>query len=478
MNTHDAFAPTEAALLPGSRLGGIAGVFLHSVSDSTAANTRTEYPVDIVFDGARVSAVIPHDPSRADSSWLDLRGYTVFPAAVEPHAHLDKALSWDLINPPAGDLDRAIESWVSASATFTEDEIFTRARRAALMLLTSGTTALRTHVDVYPSVGRGNDPYRGIRALARLRSELTGLMTLQLVALVPAHTPADQLLSLTEGALESGADLVGGAPHLAPNPIAQIDTLLSIAESKEVGCDLHIDEFLEPSAATVDCLPNAHQTQTVHHYAARVAGWPSDRIRGAGHCCRLSQMNAADLAETATELRRAGIHVIGLPATNLYLQGDEPQQAPRQRGIAPLSELRNHGVHVCAGGDNIRDPFNPTGRADPLETAALLVTAAHQSPEEALRLITDDARRALGLPPAGPVPGAVADLLCVRMPTEPVGITPTTAHPAATQPTAMSVVSLIAAAPPERTVISGGCLASQTTTTVSVPTLPHLGALC
>lgn len=452
---------------PGDRLHGITGVHL--------PDGRT---VDITFDGGVVADVLlagsvapvtTGTPGRTETgtaarstvrttargNWIDLSGYTVFPAAADPHAHLDKALSWDVIDPPAGDLDAAIRSWVEASDRFTEDDILDRARRAALMMLAAGTTAVRTHVDIYRSTGPGADPYRGVRALNRLRDELAGTMTLQLVALVPAHTPDDLLVSVTEGALDAGADLVGGAPHLAADPLAQTDALLDVAEARGVGCDLHTDEFLDPPAPS-DGSPAVAGTRTVRRYAERVRGWPAGRIRGAGHCCRLSQEGPEELAETAARLRDAGIHVIALPATNLYLQGGDGVPVPHERGVAPVSVLRELGVAVSAGGDNVRDPFNPTGRADPLETASLLVTACHQSPGQALDLVTRDARAALGLPPAGPFPGAAADLLCIRDPVSAPGTVP-------------SVASFIAAAPTDRTVISAGRLASQSRTTVELP---------
>lgn len=460
-------------VIPGTPVLGLTGVRLPGVPAG-----RT---VDVILDGADVTDVLPHDPDRGGSDvnggrdggrpgqdhgvWLHLPGYTMFPAAADPHAHLDKALSQDLIDPPAGDLDRAIASWVAAAAEFTEEDILDRARRAALLMLAHGTTAVRSHVDVYPATGPESgtaaDPFRGIRALARLRDELAGIMTLQIVALVPAHTPDRQLTALAEGALDAGADLVGGAPHLAADPLAQTDLLLDVAERRGVGCDLHTDEFLDAPGA-------APRTPTIDRYAARVRTWPADRIRGAGHCCHLSQLDATALDTTAAAVRTAGIHVIALPATNLYLQGGDGDGAdtlcPQGRGIAPLTALRTRGVAVAAGGDNIRDPFNPTGRADPLETAALLVTAAHQTPEQALDLVTADARAALGLAPASPVKGHRADLLCIRDPVTADGAAPT-------------VASLIAAAPADRTVIAGGRLAAQTRSTVTVPhltDLPHL----
>jgi cytosine/creatinine deaminase len=97
---------------------------------------------------------------------------------------------------------------------------------------------------------------------------------------------------------------------------------------------------------------------------------------------------------------------------------------------------------VAGGGDNIQDPFNPMGRADPLETASLLVTAGHLSPQRALEAVTSGARVALGLPPHGLAEGQPADLVLVA------GRDPAAA---------------IAAGSPQRTVFRGGRIVSVTT---------------
>ncbi|MGP5930073.1 amidohydrolase family protein [Corynebacterium glyciniphilum] len=438
-------APDTTDLVDMTGLTGLTGISGVQLAGRT---------VDITFDGSVVNTIRPHDPGTSENM-LDLRGYSVLPATADPHAHLDKSRSWDLVNPPVGDLPGAVDAWSAAAARFSEEDILTRARGTALSMLAAGTTAVRSHVDVYPDAITGTDPFRGIRAVDQLRRELEGMTTLQIVALIPASTPVSRVAQLVAGALDTGADLVGGAPHLAHDPLSQTDALIDAAEAHAVGCDLHIDEFTEVGAAGS---PNARtsRTQTIHRYAERVTGWPEGRDRAAGHCCRLSGMTAAELDTTAVELRAAHIPVIALPATNLYLQASD------SRGIAPVTALREKGVRVAAGGDNVADPFNPTGRADALETASLLITAAHQTPDQALGLVTTDARAAMNLPPAGPTPGARADLLCVRSPGP---------RSAGTAGPAPSTASLIAAAPSDRVVISSGRLVARTT---SVTTYPHL----
>lgn len=385
--------------------------------------------VDIALDGDEVLAVVPAGSPLPDTDGevLDLDGYLVTTAGAEPHAHLDKSQSWDAIQPAFGDLERAIESWHAFAATLDEDDTLRRARSTALRMLASGITSVRTHVDLL----RGDDALVGVRALVRLRDELDGLMDIELVALGGPNIPD----AVFEAALDAGVDLVGGAPHLADDPIADLERLIALARRRDVGLDLHTDESLAGA-------------DTLAAYARLVAGW--NRPCTAGHCVRLSMMPATDLAALADEVRAADIGVIALPITNLYLQGWEADHAV-PRGIAPIGRLKAAGVRVAAGADNVRDPFNPVGRCDHLETASLLVAAGHLAPADALDAVTLGARDVMNLPLAGPVAGARADLVAVR---------------------AASIGDAVAFADADRVVIHRGRLVSRTTVTTltAVPT--------
>lgn len=408
-----------------------------SLPDGAVVDIDLSTDVDGV---TRVSAVRPHGAPVLAADWLDLRGFVLTAAAAEPHAHLDKALSFTELNPPIGDLNDAITAWRAGSAQLDERSFRRRALTAAEAMLRNGITAVNTHVDVLS----GDDPLRGVRALATVRDTLRGLMTIQLTVLAPPNTPAAQI----EAALDAGADLVGGAPHVADDPVAELNRLLDIAERRGVGVDLHIDEFLDGDHLTIEA------------YADRVASWPRELIRRAGHCCRLSTLPTDDLQRIAAALARASISVIALPITNLYLQGRHGPSAGR-RGITAIDVLRDAGVLVAAGADNIRDPFNPVGRADPLETASLLVTAAHQTPSAAIELVTDAARAAVGAEPAGAVVGARADFLAVR---------------------GTDLVDVIATAPADRVVIVDGTPVARTESTTwtalsSTQPLPELCAV-
>src|SRR5271157_2459968 len=84
--------------------------------------------------------------------------------------------------------------------------------------------------------------------------------------------------------------------------------------------------------------------------------------------------------------------------------------------VPPLRALRERGVTVFAGSDNIRDCWSPFGNGDMLDRAALIAARhemfTNQELEDALALATQEADKALGNPRRGLHIGAVADLVC------------------------------------------------------------------
>ncbi len=376
--------------------------------------------VELIEDIVRSVRPAADGPVEPDAATLDLAGHLLITAPAEPHAHLDKAGTWDLIAPPAGDLERAIESWRAYSDEMTTESIEQRALDQALAMLRNGTTAIRSHVDMLV----GDDPLRGARALVNVRERLAGLMDLELVAL-PGYDIPDATI---EAALDLGLDLVGGAPHLSPEPLSDLARLLGLAERRGRGVDLHTDEGLGGDP-------------TIIEFARIVRDW--NVPVSAGHCVRLGTLETSELDAVIEHVLESDLGIISLPITNLYLQGwDHPVATPR--GLTALRRLLDAGVRVAAGADNVRDPFNPVGRSDALETASLLVTAGHLSLEEAVTAVTDGARSVMSLPPAGVHVGARAELLAVR---------------------GTSLSDIVANAPADRYVIHAGRLVSHSITT-------------
>jgi cytosine deaminase len=330
---------------------------------------------------------------------IDLTGYVLLPAATEPHAHLDKAMLLNRAPNISGDLSGAIKAIRGAYSSMSISDIRERARQALRIAVSRGFTDIRTHSNCGDELG-----LRAIEALVEVREEMRQIIGLQIVALV--ETPITGQAGRSNraslrSALEAGADLVGGCPAIDPDPAQAVLALLFEASKAGTGIDLHIDETTDPSVETLRLLAEAVSESG---FSGQVT---------ASHCVSLGAQSLERCRDTAEKVAAAGIRVVTLPQSNLYLQG-RLASVNQPRGLTAISELRKAGVVVAAGGDNWRDPFNQMGRIDPMEAASLMVTAGHLLPAEAYDSVSAAARTILGLPPVCLEPGYPADLLAVK----------------------------------------------------------------
>ena len=347
---------------------------------------------------ASVSLTLRLSPSSSPDEMHDLEEWLVLPAMAEPHAHLDKALTAEEVPNPTGDLRGAIEAWMANAHKFTADDTNRRARAALDLLIARGVTAVRTHVNCGERIGA-----ESVKVLAAVRDHYRNLIDLQLVALpaIPmTGTEGAANRSALAGALEAGADVVGGCPHLDPDGQGLIDVVFDAATDAGLPIDLHVDETLDVDTLMLN---NLATTRMERGFGLAVT---------ASHCVSLGMQSAAVQAEISRQVVEADIAVVALPQTNLFLQGhSNPTAMPR--GLTAVGALRDAGAHVAAGADNVQDPFNLVGRSDPLETAALMVMAGHVLPDDAYAMVSANARQAMGLDAATIAVGDIADLVVI-----------------------------------------------------------------
>lgn len=396
-------------------------------------------PVDIDVEEGRVVAIRSCSarsteadrwgpPAESSGSRIErMDGMLLIPSLREHHSHLDKVLTADTIVNRTGDLMGAIGAWAKAenSGILGLEEMQIRAESAIERMLYSGVTSIRTHVNV----GDSDPELRNLRAVAAARDRFRGVVDIEIVALMQSPLTGPDGLgnrAALDRAVEFGIDFIGGCPHLEIDSPEAIKHLLDLAEAADLGIDLHMDESLDPDVLTVELLAREVLSRGCSQHVA------------ASHCVSLSVQSEDRQRVIAALLHSARITVVALPQTNLFLQGwKHPQSMPR--GIAPLQLLADHGVGIAAGGDNVQDPFNPMGRFDPLETASLLVTAAHLSPRDALRAVSADSTR--WEDPERDLIGAPANFLAID---------------------ALNIREALASAPMTRTTIRGGHIIATT----------------
>jgi len=324
--------------------------------DARLAGRETE-TVDIGVRGGRIAAIAPG--LVCDAPEERLGGRLVVPGFVDTHIHLDKSCILDRCTCRLGTLQEAIAEVAAAKRTFTEDDVYGRARRTLEKAILHGTTRMRTHVEVDPRIG-----LRGFHAIARLKRDYAWAIDLQ-VCVFPQegmtndHGTEDLLVE----ACEAGADVIGGCPYTDTDPGGQIARIFAIAEKFNLDVDFHLDFDLDPSWMHLDEV--CRQT-AARHRGGRVA---------VGHVTKLSAIGEKELTAIGRRLADAGVAVTVLPATDLFLMGREAGHSV-PRGVAPAHRLLALGVTCSLATNNVLNPFTPFGDCSLIRLANLYANVA------------------------------------------------------------------------------------------------------
>jgi cytosine/creatinine deaminase len=360
-------------------------------------------PVDLAIAAGRIVAA--GEASGPARETRDVAGRLVTPGLVEAHIHLDKVLLTDRVSGAAETAAEAIRLTGQAKRGFTVDDIAARARRVLDLAVPAGTTAMRAHVEVDPIVGLA-----GMEAMLPLKREYAPAIDIQLCAFAQEgilQSPGTE--ALLRRALEMGADLIGGCPYNDSDAERHTEIVFALAREFDVDADFHIDFADEPEHLHVRGI--VRQTERI--------GWQG-RV-AVGHLTEMTALPAAEQAALTAELARAGIGVISLPLTDLYLMGRRDERNVR-RGLAPIRRLLEAGVPVALASNNIRNPFTPIGTADPAHLTFVGAVAAHMGTPELMRelvaTVTTHPARILNLREYGWAAGCRADLVvweCERL---------------------------------------------------------------
>ena len=360
--------------------------------------------VDVRIADGRIAAIEPAGGGPtgggpAGETVIDLGGRLLTPAFVDGHIHLDKTLlglDWQPHLPGDSIAERiAAEKQLRAGLAVP---LAARAARLIEQVVTFGTTRLRCHVDVDPTIGLS-----GLHALVELRERYRTLVDIELVAFPQSGIlAAPGTAELLDAAVADGADLVGG---LDPAGIdgdvdGHLDAVFAIAERRGAGIDIHLHDF---------GLLGSFELRQI---AARtVAAGLQGRV-AVSHAFALGTIDDDELAATANTLAAAGVAIM----TN----------GPGTVTMPPVKRLMAHGVTVFAGSDNIRDAWSPYGNGDMLDRAMLIGYRAGFLADEELRLAfamtTTIAAAVTGSPDHRLESGAPADLVALDAPHVPAAV--------------------------------------------------------
>jgi cytosine deaminase len=320
--------------------------------------------VDVVLEDGRIADVGP-GVGRSIDERVDAAGGLLLPAYVDTHIHLDKVLIRDQLAEHDGTLRGAIDAIHAAKRAYTVEDVRRRATAVIEASVLTGTTRLRSHVDV-DTIG-GLVPLEGVLAAAQ---DCADIAEVQIVAFPQEGLLRDPgAVELMAEAMQGGATVVGGMPHWEATEDAQrehVRLCFELAARHDADVDMHVDETDDGSVRTLAMVVAETERRGWQH---RVA---------VGHVCALAAADHDYAERVIADCARLGITVVANPVTNLVIQGRGDRGLVR-RGTTRVRELMAAGVPVAFGQDCVQDGFYPFGRGDLLEVALISAHAAHLS---------------------------------------------------------------------------------------------------
>lgn len=348
--------------------------------------------VDIEVEGGRIAALLPTSTTGIGADTVDLGGAFTMPPLVDGHIHLDKTLlglPWVPNQAKGNRVADRIEAERKVRAARTVPEAETGANLVR-QVVASGTLHMRSHVDVDNQLG-----LRNLHEILKVRERFRDLVTIEIVAFPQSGIlKSPGTAALLDEAVAQGADLVGGLDPVGIDGdlAGHLDPVFAVAEKRGAGIDIHLHDGGDGGLAQI--LDIARRTE-----AAGLQGKVA-----VSHAFALGSVTADTAARAADVLAKAGVAIMS--------------HGPGGATIPPLKLLKEHGVEVFGGSDNIRDAWSPFGNGDMLERAMLIGYRANFRHDEelalAFELVTAAAARVLGLKDYGLKAGGPADFVAVE----------------------------------------------------------------
>ncbi|WP_085507116.1 cytosine deaminase [Thalassobacillus devorans] len=341
----------------------------------------------IVIDNGVIQKITQDQINQEDETTIDAGGSLVIPPFVEPHIHLDTTLTagdpeWN----KSGTLFEGIQRWAERKDKLTAADVKERAKQALSMQIANGIQYVRTHVDV-------TDPeLTALKALLEVKEEMKEAVDLQLVAF-----PQEGILSypngkeLLEEALKLGADVVGAIPHFEFTREYGVESLkiaFDLAQEYDRFVDVHCDEI------------DDEQSRFVEVVATEALERGMGEKVTASHTTAMGSYNEAYTSKLFRLLKMSRIHIVANPLVNIHLQG-RFDSYPKRRGLTRVKELKEAGINVGFGHDDIFDPWYPLGTGNMLQVLHMGLHLSHlmgyEQIKQGMDFITENSAKILNL---------------------------------------------------------------------------------
>lgn len=324
--------------------------------NGTVTGTKTER-FHVKIEDGKIKEIIPADkPLKTPLPKRDANKYLMLPSFRDMHIHIDKTYyggPWKApIIPTKGLITRLEEEEELLPRLLPVAE--ERAKKLLDLLLSAGSTHIRTHCNVDPIIGLKN-----LEAVLRAVEAYKDKVSVEIVAFPQHGLLRSNSISLVREALRSGASLVGGVDPatIDENIEKSLQTVMELAVEANANIDLHIHDPGHLGIFTFKRLASLTEE----------AGWQGKVT--ISHALALADISPKEASEVAELLAHQGISITS--------------SVPIGRTI-PIPLLHKKGVEISLGDDSITDHWSPFGKGDSLEKAGTLAERFGLSDERSL----------------------------------------------------------------------------------------------
>jgi cytosine/adenosine deaminase-related metal-dependent hydrolase len=348
--------------------------------------------VDIVVrDGAIAAIGAGAGAASEDVEVIEGDGRLVYPGLVDAHTHIDKTLMGMGWHP--NDNGPTLLNMIENERRVRREEgidSHQQSMRHARAAIATGTTHIRTHVDIDTEIGLA-----GFEGVKQTQAALADALTIQTVAFPQSGMLVRPgTVELLEDALRNGAEVMGGLDPstIDRDPVKHLDTVFGLAEKYDVDVDIHLHEPGELGAFSMDLI--AERTKAL--------GWQGRVV--ISHAFALGGVDDA---------RREGL-CEALIENDIAIMTHGPGG---HRAIPNIKLLKARGLRICSGNDGVRDSWSPLNTPDMLERVYIVCyrngLRRDDDIEDVIRIASEGGARVMKDARYGLREGADADLMLV-----------------------------------------------------------------
>lgn len=321
---------------------------------------------DIFVSEEKIIKIV--DSNRWDNSvsnTIDAGGCWVYPSFVNCHFHLDKVLMTESATEESRYIGgKEVGGLSVAKENLTVSDVVRRGEKMLESVIASGTTYIRTNVDIDPIV-----EFRALEGVLQLREKYSDKIFIELVAFPQEGFLSDnRIKDMLEESLRMGLEVIGGKPASDPSDKKKhIDILIELAEKFRRDIDVHIDTDMY-----IDYNSNVSRHKDgklypedleVVYLAEKVIEHGLEGMATVSHMVALDCLKPELRNNVIELLLKAKMAVVTCPSVSLYEMGrDDPFNT--RRGVTNVRELLNAGVTTAYATDNVGDAFNIFASAD------------------------------------------------------------------------------------------------------------------